>query len=200
MNPTQLRLRPILVTSGLLLVLWSVSRQPNWVEGAYATRIYPWIIAILIRLTGWFPFSLAEAVIVLALLGMVGYSLWRMFQLSKGREWRARVILRMVGDGLLLGLVVILLGYALWGLNYARPALAERLGWAPQPRAPQVLAPLLVSLAGEVVGLTNQAYDRCCASSVRVPSGTPIPLAQLDLQVNRGLEWAARQLGLETPS
>ena len=128
MNPTQLRLRPILVTSGLLLVLWSVSRQPNWVEGAYATRIYPWIIAILIRLTGWFPFSLAEAVIVLALLGMVGYSLWRMFQLSKGREWRARVILRMVGDGLLLGLVVILLGYALWGLNYARPALAERLG------------------------------------------------------------------------
>jgi len=199
MKITQSRPLAILVTSGLLLLLWSASYQSAWVEQAYAAGIYPWIIAILMALTGWFPFSLAEVVMALALLGIVSYAGWRTRQLCRGRQPRIRVILRVTGDGLLLALIVTLFGYLLWGLNYSRPALAERLDWEPQPRAAPALAPNLGALAREVVELTNQAYQRCCGASVSVPSRTSLPLGQLDLQVNRGLERAARKLGLDTP-
>ena len=199
MKLTRLRLPAILVTSGLLLVLWSVSYQSTWMEQAYAARIYPWIITILMAITGWVPFSLAEAVMGLALLGVVCYAGWRMLQFWRGREPRIRVILRLAGDSLLFALIVTLFGYLLWGLNYSRPALAARLGWLPQPRAAPALAPNLGALALEVVELTNQTYVRCCAEAVFVPSRPSLPLAQLDLHLNRGLVRAARQLGLRTP-
>lgn len=188
-----------LVAVTLLLLLWLVSLRPEWVERIYSETVYPLLFAVLAGLTGWFPFSLAECLLLLAGLSLPAYLGWRGLQLVRKDPSRRSVVGRALQDLVLFGSFIAALGYGLWGLNYGRVPLSRRLDWQSPPTRPQELIPLLIPLVRQSVDLTNQAFRVCC-SSQSIPSVPGVPLGELNSALNRGLGKAVRTLGLEAPS
>jgi len=90
--------------------------------------------------------------------------------------------------------VLILLFYVLWGFNYARPPLVERLGW-PEWQPPEVSE--LEALATEAVNAANQAYwDIHHTKDAGEPTPMPADLGELDLALEEGWRRAAELLDL----
>jgi hypothetical protein len=142
-----------LTVAGLSLLL---ARFPGVVERIYGEALGPGIARTLSLLTGWSPVSLS----FVGLVGLISWAGWRalagigrirsgeigtLLALQKGASWTAGVI------GLLL-----LAFYLLWGLNYARAPLDQRLGLvseaSPDPEE-------LSAFAEYVVERTNRAYE-----------------------------------------
>lgn len=146
---TGLVLLPLaLVTQRLL------AEHPGWVERHYTAGLYPKVVDGLQALWGWLPFSMAEFLVSLLILfalrglvrGMLG---WRRAQ--PGERRILATLLRWVSwwwAGVGLTALSFLL---LWGLNYARVPLDERVGWRLTDIQPEELLELCVEL-GEHVG------------------------------------------------
>ena len=103
-----------------LLIQW-LSQKPEWVEEQYSQGVYPVISRFFRTLYGWIPFSVGD-LIYLFVLGYSAYLLvsrWRGFR----RHWRR--YLRNVAAAFA---VIHFTFYLLWGLNYFRQPLSERLG------------------------------------------------------------------------
>lgn len=103
-----------------LLIQW-LSRNPDWVEQYYSQGLYPMISGFFRSLYGWIPFSVGD-IIYLFLVGNGIYLLisrWGGFRL----HWKSYV------RNIIAGFAVIhFTFYLLWGLNYFRQPLGERLG------------------------------------------------------------------------
>jgi hypothetical protein len=102
-------------------------------------------------------FSVAEVVIYLAVVGAPLAMAWS----YRARRSRGTTRLHSARDVLLHALAVlgfVLLAFDLaWGLHYARPELARRLGLS-MPAGDELGKPQLEALAGELVTATNDAY------------------------------------------
>lgn len=129
--------------------------MPAAAETLYAARLGPTLARPLSRITGVFPFALGEIL-------LVGYAAWLIVVAGRAlraawsgrRTWRDALsggARRAVRD---LGLIVLTF-YTLWGFNYARPTLEERLGW---PAWDGVETAELIELAGAAVTAANDAY------------------------------------------
>lgn len=115
---------------GALLMLEEMLKwNPELIERGYSRGLYPMIISILNRLSGWVPFSFFEWVLyamALAILG--GLALLGHRVITQG-------IRRTKGGGAAIRMVSVVLGFAvlfngLWGLNYYRLSLGDQLGIA----------------------------------------------------------------------
>jgi hypothetical protein len=176
-----------LAVAGLSLVL---ARFPGAVERIYGEALGPGIARTLSLLTGWSPVSLS----LVGLIGLISWAGWRalsgigrirsgeigtVLALQKGASWTAGVI------GLLL-----LAFYLLWGLNYARAPLEERLGLvseaAPDPEE-------LAAFAEYVVERTNRAYETLHEGSTDI--GVPTAAALDGRQLSRELAVGWRRVG-----
>lgn len=121
-----------LIVLGLILSL-SAPRIPRLIEGGYSRSLYRWLSGPLSRLTGIFPFSLAETLTV----GLVLIGLFRLValvrRLRKAPGNTVRKIPRALGR-LALALVVVWVAFnMLWGLNYSRLPFADIAGLPVQP-------------------------------------------------------------------
>lgn len=130
-----------------------LSRSPAIAEIVYG-RLGPTISSALSRITGIVPFSLAEVVIV-------AFAVRQIWGLARG--WReVRHEDRPLGNALAGGAlrfgsdlgITVALFYVLWGFNYARPPLEERVGWDSSDIRNEEVA----VLAEELVEATNFAY------------------------------------------
>ncbi len=107
--------------AGIVFALTLLLRQfPNSVETWYAQRLYPFIASLLSTLSFVFPFSLADifyaALILLPVILLV-------LVFTKRIKWKA------AGKFLLNVLATVyILFYVLWGFNYFRLPLPDRLG------------------------------------------------------------------------
>jgi Protein of unknown function (DUF3810) len=156
---------------------WLASCFPAVVESLYAERIFPIVAHVLGLLTGWLPFSLAEAVL---LLGVVSSLLW----LVRRPPWR--VVLRRVAAtaGLLYAAFLLL-----WGFCYDREPLAALLGLDVRPSPASELQSLcssLVSQANELrAGLPEDSAGVLRSDVADVLARAPL-----------GLEGAGREMPL----
>jgi hypothetical protein len=107
-------------------------RFPDLTERVYGEAIYPRVAELLGALNGAIPFSLAEA--VLAVLGAhaIGYLVWRWSSYKRRRSPRRRdprrkTLLRSLARTWTGVGALVLAFLVLWGFNYARPSLAQRL-------------------------------------------------------------------------
>jgi hypothetical protein len=101
--------------------------NPDWVERVYAARIYPFIAAIIVPVSGAIPFSvslISLAIAPIALLVRYGF-LWR--KVRTAPKPKRVFALRTIAELVMLTMVVYLAFIALWGAGYRRPHLAERL-------------------------------------------------------------------------
>ena len=144
---------------------------------ASSKTLGPLIVQPLSRLTGLFPFSIVE-------LGVVSYVSWLgvlAFKTVRAVVRKERYLSNAaLGGGLRLARdagVFVALFYFLWGFNYARRPLDERLEW-PSWSQPEV--EVLRTLAEQSVDAANRAYFEIHGTE-DAGSATPMPADVGDL-------------------
>lgn len=139
----------------LSLGAMALSRYPGVVEQVYAAEVGPRIARLLSVLTGWAPISVAMLLAVV-LAGAFALRWARTAARLRGADSSWPTALGEEANRLagVIG-VLLLLFYPLWGFNYARAPLDERLGMT----AGDVLEPeALVALSRLAAARTNDAY------------------------------------------
>ena len=194
--PLHVKGRLLIFAAGVATVVLFrlLALAPGVVESAYGRGLGPWLVRPMSLFLGLVPFALVEIVLVgyLALLVVRG-----------GRAVRDVVKLgRTPRNALLAGLLVLVrdagvllvLFYVLWGFNYARAPLSERLDW-PEWAAPEPAT--VAALAAQAVDAANLAYREIHGSDdAGVPTQMPIDLGALDRALEIGWELAADRLSL----
>ncbi len=164
----------------------ALARFPGVVERVYGQALGPWIARTLSVLTGWSPVSLS----FVGIIALASWAVWRgaagigrirageigtFLALQKGAAWTAGV----VG-------VLILAFYLLWGLNYARAPLDERLELVREvPPDPEELG----RFAEYVVERTNLAYRTLHGGEEDIGAPTVDPLVPRQLSDELSVGW-----------
>jgi hypothetical protein len=118
------RNRWLLVLIVLAVSIRWFSLDPHRVDRMYAEGVYPLLSALLRLCVGWVPFSIGDWLYLLAGVGLSA-SLVRWFRMRRGeRGIRLATGLRRAA-GWMLGLYIAF--NLLWGLNYDRSGLEQRL-------------------------------------------------------------------------
>lgn len=186
------RLALIVAGAGAFALFVALRAAPSLVETVYAGFVGPLLASLLSAITGVVPFSLIELLVV----GLVLRQLWclaRGFdEVRKGeRGWGNALVggtLRLLAD---VGVVVALF-YVLWGFNYARPPLEERLRW--DGRAADIEE--VERLAEEMVEAANFEYTTLTLTDdLGEPSRAP-QRAELLPQLDEGWRTAGEVLAV----
>ena len=138
---------------------------PSLVERLYARSIYPHIASALSFFSRRFRFSVAEALIYLAiafiLLSLARLAL-RLYLRPAERLKRAGVAARFMAWSMAVCLWAFLLSF---GLNYQRPLLFDMLGF----ERTEPTAASLEAMSGEIISRLNESYEEARASGRTVP-------------------------------
>jgi hypothetical protein len=174
--------RRIARLAGILLIPLAVLsidvsfRFPEGTERLYSQGLYPQVVRLFAALNRA-SFSVAE-VLVLASVMMVGLLVYRGIRATpRGR--RAGAVLRAswAGGGVLLWTFLLL-----WGFNYARPSLEERIG-------------LTAASSAADPGVLLDAGARTAAETARLfatfgkeggPTSLPMAFHELDARIDEG--------------
>ncbi len=122
-------IRKALLVAGLGLLPLGIGvrelafRFPQQIESAYGGSAYPLIARFMGGVNRLAPFSLAEALLVGGLLATVVF----FFARKRTRTWKVLILRFAAFSWILCGLLLASF-LVLWGFNYARPSLEQRLG------------------------------------------------------------------------
>jgi hypothetical protein len=186
------------LNTAALLGMLLFSRFPWVVERWYVEGIGPYVQGLIAVVSGKVPLSLAEWVemvsfgVVALWFGTRPYLWWK----SPGARWA--FVGRSVAEAWMALSAVGVLFYATWGLSYARPGAAERLGWVPSGEELAEIEPVELLTLGELlVKKANTLYLELHGwpdgfVTTRAPQG----LQKADEAIDRGYERLARELGL----
>lgn len=107
------------VLLAIIFIVNQLSNFPIWVEKIYSLTIYPFLSGGLRIIFGWIPFSVGDF-LYSGLLIFLGYSLYKVIRFSRFKL--------AVFFSLWIGLAsVYLLFLVLWGLNYNRITVSQKL-------------------------------------------------------------------------
>ncbi len=184
--------------AGLLMLPLAVLAQqlafqlPDVVESTYSRGLYPPVARMLGWTNAWVPLSVAEALVAATVAWMV----WRLVRRRRREIDQLRPPLRqrwLTAGGRLAVRIWIIAGWGflafllLWGFNYARPPLADRLGLETS----DLEAREVVELARRAVAAANDDHRRL-GVAVDTPSRMPMTL----LELNRVVDARFRDLRL----
>lgn len=131
----------LLIPLGLFLVYIS-SRNPASVESIYSEMLYPPIGRLLSRITGIFPFSLAELIVVCVPVAFVLYTVVFLARLIPERNRRGLMFLKYVTTVSVLVSITFFSFIGIWGLNYYRMPFSRIVGLDVRPASVQELESL----------------------------------------------------------
>lgn len=138
----------IFITLGLILSLIA-PRFPLLIEAGYSKAMYQWLIRPYSLVTGFFPFSLAEVVVVGAALFVIFKFLQLVGRIKKSPGKTLRNTPKVLAQLALL-VVLVYVGFnMLWGLNYSRLSFAQLSGLPVQPGTVAELKGLALALTDE---------------------------------------------------
>jgi hypothetical protein len=204
-RPLRLKRRGLTILAcGLFLAAaWALSHAPDFVEHVYARRISFQIARALSLATGVVPIGLAE----FALAGVVLYLIVPFVLAAVQVARRRRRLTNALAAGVLrvavLAAVVASAFYLVWGLNYARAPLADRLGWPPIERPADEAAyrrhvEEIATLTKQLVDATNAAYREAMGGDdLGRQSELPGGRAVLDAALDAALPRVQQRLALE---
>jgi hypothetical protein len=195
------RWRAPLLSAGIGILAYGAShlmrRAPQVAESVYGQGLAPWIVAVLSRISGLVPFSIAEVAFVLyaawlAVLGVRGITVY-----VRRRRTLRSVLRGGAQRALLHGGCLVTAFYLLWGFNYSRAPLTDRLGW---PAWEGVEADEIVRLAEQSVEDANRSYRTLHGDGdAGLPTGFPDSRSELERALARGWDLAGAHLGLSVP-
>ncbi len=132
-----------------LMLIRLSSRHPQMTESVYGDLVFPGVRAAFSLLTSWLPFP----AIVLVLL----YVFWLAFRTILRPLRRRQFSWRSFAWGLLSTAgALIFFFYFLWGFNYSRPGLVDRLEIEPTPLDSVALAAEFRAATSELVEWAQQ--------------------------------------------
>lgn len=99
-----------------VIVLMIFRLRPVLAESLYGDFLFPIIRFLLDYSLGLLPFAVIY-ILPIALVALV----WMKMSRTKGRVHRVRILVNTLG-------ILLALFYLMWGFNYARPNLSERIG------------------------------------------------------------------------
>jgi hypothetical protein len=117
--------RVILVGAAIAAAI--VPLPSRLVEAWYSGRIYPAIQAVVTPLSNTVPIALLDVAVVLLLVAL-GAAFWRRVRTAG----TLRAIVASLSSLVTIAAVAVLLFFALWGLNYRRVPLEQRLEYDQQ--------------------------------------------------------------------
>ena len=122
------------------------------IERGYSTSIYPRVQAILTPLSNLVPFALFDVLTVAAVVALIVAMAFAVSRARTERRWRP--IGGFLASITTAGAVVYLVFLAVWGLNYRRVAMEDRLAF--DRRAPSTER--VMKLGFEAIRRMNDAY------------------------------------------
>lgn len=115
---------------GILLVFAAgikiLSFSSSWVETYYTYGIYPFISIVLRYLFGWLPFSVGDILYTAVIIWII-YKSITLIKHAKSQKCSRSYLLRAIRRTGFVLLVLYVLFYSLWGLNYSRQGIASQL-------------------------------------------------------------------------
>ena len=122
-----------------------------WVENMYSRDLYPMWQGPLTTVSNLVPVALLD-VLLLGAIGCGGWRAWWLVRAPRGR--RLRMWSATLTDVVGVGAIVYVVFVGVWGCNYQRQPLTEKLDY----RAERVTADSLLALARESVGRLNALH------------------------------------------
>lgn len=175
-----------LIVLGVILSLIAPRISPL-IEAGYSRSMYQWLVRPYSQLTGFLPFSLAEVIVV----GAVLFCFYALVQLVRKLKRAPKETIRKAPGALArLALLAALFYVAfnmLWGLNYSRLSFAQLSGLPVQAGSAAELQELALFLAEEANWLRDQVEEDSRGIMV-LPDGVRGALARAD----KGFEKAGR--------
>ena len=137
-------LTPLILLT-IIVLLHLLVLQPLWIENIYSTHIYPPISSLLRILTGWIPFSIGDIVyasvfiwfLVKTIRFFVKQPTWQKFFLS-------------LRNLLVKCLWVYVFFLLLWGLNYYRYGIGDKMSLIPDRYSTQDLITVTAQLRDQL--------------------------------------------------
>ena len=143
-------------TVGLALVAAFAPVAPADVERWYSTGAYPALQRLVTPLSNLLPFAVLD-LIALTGCGVIIAVAVRAARAAKQTR-RMRPVLRAMGDLAAAAAVVYVAFLVLWGFNYRRVPMAERLFMESGAPAPQAVSDLGVEAATQLNALYDEAH------------------------------------------
>ena len=144
----------------LLLVILFITviiagRFPLIVENYYATGFYPIFSYGWRLLLGWIPFSVGD-ILYLFLIVLIIVKIFKSIRKIFSRQWTMNHFATSLKGFLFICLVVFVVFYVSWGLNYSRKGIAYQLGLDVKPYTLQELDTLTGLLQVKLNELASQ--------------------------------------------
>jgi len=158
--------------------------SPSWVERAYSTSLYRTAQRLLTTSSNFVPFALFDVLIVVAICAWAGAAV---VDIVGGRRWR-QFVGRFVLRTAVLTAAFYLAFLVLWGLNYRRVRLAEKLQIDEASISPDSASAAMATAIEQLNGLHARAHEQ----------GWP-PLSTIDAELADAFGRADRALGGRTP-
>lgn len=135
----------LLIPLGAVLAHIS-SKKPALVERFYSEGIYQPIGSILSRVTGIFPFSVAELIVILIPAAFIVYTVMVLAKTVSRHGTNTMPLIKYATNILMIVSIAFFGFVSLWGLNYYRMPFAEIAGLEVQPASVKELESLCLSL------------------------------------------------------
>lgn len=164
------RLRLAFMLPAALLLAGAAAARPTLVETVYSRGLYPLLGQPLSRLTGRFPFSVAEAVLAAFTLAAAILIGRLVFHLLRRRPGSGRALLRFISGAAAVAGLVYFTFIIVWGLNYYRLPFAVSAGLAVRPAAAGELAALVADLTAQANTLREDLPEDG-AGALQLPAG-----------------------------
>jgi hypothetical protein len=118
-------LKIAVVALSLLLTIFQL--PASFIERFYSNGFYARLQALLTPLTNYLPFAVYDLLIVAVMIGIPVWWMVRIAKTEKGR--RLRKAAKLLLNTIVLTATVFLLFQLLWGFNYMREPLTEKLDY-----------------------------------------------------------------------
>jgi hypothetical protein len=169
-------LMPLALLGAAFALQALASRNPQSVERYYSRKLFPAIINLLSLLNGVVGFSMGELMIYVLVAALVGTLIYQAREIYLRRKRMASlvgtdllVLLSLLGSAMLLFLLV-------WGLNYQREPLADKLAFAGRSASDEQLRMISETIVNEV----NSNYGQSHASDA-VDGSRQAPLSRSEV-------------------
>ncbi|MEW6126906.1 MAG: DUF3810 family protein [Acidobacteriota bacterium] len=112
----------------MVAILLTVFQLPvAFVDRVYANGFYPRLQSFVTPVTNLLPFAIYDLLIVAVIFGAPAWWMVRLVKAGKGR--RLKTAARLLINTMVFAAVIFLLFQLLWGFNYARQPLSQKLDY-----------------------------------------------------------------------
>jgi len=133
--------KQLLISSLLALLIFVIGFNSHFVEKLYSELFYKYVSLVQRSISGLFPFSLGD-IFYLLLIAFILYQVYKYLKKLRTGGLKREVLLSAPLGILNFTLVLYIAFKLLWGLNYARPSIAEQLKIGNEKYSPEQLTGL----------------------------------------------------------